>query len=582
MANKFDFGRFVGVGVGLMTVAACSGEETSDKSAASAAGPKDTLVIALQSDAKNFLGPLSQTAADMTIADLFNYNLVDAEFDCAVKYRPMLAKSWTFSADGTGIDMELRDDVTWADGQKVTAEDVAFTWDIVGDPAVASPRADNVEGMTTDARPKVIDATHLHWGFDHAFDRNTMLAHSADVAVAPKHILAAPGVDRASLRGHPLNATMPLASGPWKLVNWTKNEKIVFEANEHFTGPADDVPRLKRVIFKIIPEYATRLVELENGSIDLMEQLLVADADKLAATHPEIRLHRRGWRTMDFVAWNSLDAADYKVQAVGLPAGKKPDSVKKNNLFGDPAVRRALTMAIDDDKLIKDVLTSTTTGEVYGRPSVGNITPALCGIHNDDIKRIPFDPTAAKARFAELGWTDTNNDGVIDKDGVPFRFTMLTAAGNARRAKAGIIIQANLKDVGIDAQIEPLEMGTFYDRLRKRDYEAALGGWSASLFVDPRSSWGPDAEFNFSSYRNPKLDEAMAAAMAEPDMAKSAPIFKQIQQIIYDDQPYTFLYWMDDIVAVHQRFQDPTIDILAAYRNLNHWSVPADQVKYAQ
>ena len=568
--------------VGVAALAACSGEEPAAKGQPLADGPRDTLVIALQADARNLLGPLQQNAADVIIAELFNYNLADGDFDCAVKYRPTLLKSWTFSPDGMSIDMELRNDITWYDGEKVTAEDVAFTWDLLADPVVASPAAGFVEGMKADARPRVIDATHLHWSFDHAFDRNTMLAHATGAALVPKHILAAAGVDRASLRGHPLNTSMPLVNGPWKLVSWTQNEKIVFETNEHFTGPKADLPKLKRVIFKIIPEYATRLVELENGSIDLMEQVLVADADKLASAHPELRLHRRGWRTMDFVAWNGVDAADYKGKAEGLAAGKKPDDVKPNALFGDPAVRRALTMAIDADKLIKDVLTSTVTGEVYGRPAVGNITPALCGVHNDEIKRIPFDPMASNARFAELGWVDTNSDGVIDKDGVPFRFTLLTTAGNARRAKAGVIIQANLKAVGIDAQIEPLEMGTLFDRLRKRDFEAALGGWSASMYTDPRSSWGANAEFNFSSYRNAQLDEAMAVAMAEPDGERSAPIFKKIQQIIYDDQPYTFLYWMDDIVAVHQRFQDPTIDILAPYRNLNRWSVPADQVKYPQ
>jgi ABC-type transport system substrate-binding protein len=92
------------------------------------------------------------------------------------------------------------------------------------------------------------------------------------------------------------------------------------------------------------------------------------------------------------------------------------------------------------DKLIKDLLTSEATGDVYGRPSVGTITPALCGVHNDTIQRIPYGAEAARTRLAELGWTDSNADGTLDKNGVPMRFTLMTNAGNARRAHCELLI----------------------------------------------------------------------------------------------------------------------------------------------
>ncbi len=566
----------------------CSGEEAAVKPgnpvpAAQEGGPlqRDALVIATPVDAKDLLYVVSQTASDSAIIEATSMSAMDGDFDCKITYQPELAASWQFSEDGKSITVHLRDDVTWEDGQPVTADDYKFTYDLVADPAVASPRLDMLSHMLPDARPRVIDAHTVEFQFKEAYDRTTMLSHLG-IPFVPKHVLDSPGVDRASLRGHAINATAPLANGPWRVATWEKNARIVLEPNPKFTGPKSMIPKLKRVIFKVIPEYATRLLELENGSVDLMDQVLVADADKLAAEHPEIQLHRRGWRTLDSVLWNTIDPVDYKAKLDTAKPGVKPSDVKPNHLFGDREVRRALASAVDVDKLIKDLLTSQVTGEVYGRPAIGTITPALCGAHNDNLQRLPFDPASARTQLAALGWTDSNGDGWLDKGGEVMRFTMITNAGNQRRAKAAVIIQSNLKDVGVDMQIEQLESNTFFERLRARDYDAALSGFAAGLLIDPGAFWAPNAEFNFTSYRNPKVDDLIARGMSEPDYEKAKPIWPELQQTIYDDQPFAFLYWMDDIVAVNSRFQNTAIDILSPYRRLYQWSVPVDKVKYQQ
>ena len=107
----------------------------------------------------------------------------------------------------------------------------------------------------------------------------------------------------------------------------------------------------------------------------------------------------------------------------------------------------------------------------------------------------------------------------------------MTNSGNKRRANASIIIQATLKDAGIEVNLEQVESNTFFERLRKKDYEAALSGWSAGLFVDPSVIWksGPEYEFNFVSYRNERVDSLIEAGLAEPDPAKSAPIWMEMR-----------------------------------------------------
>ncbi len=572
-------------------LAACSGDVPTKPgnpvAAAQPGGPlqRDTLVIATLQDAKDMLYLVSQSTIDGAINEMTDFAPMDADFNCKIAYQPQLAASWQFSDDGKSITVHLRDDITWEDGQPVTADDYKYTYDLAADPAVASPRLTMLAHMVPNARPKVIDPHTVEFDFQDAYDRTTMLSHIG-LPLVPKHILDVPGFDKASLRGHVINSSAPLSNGPWHVVSWDKNAKIVLEPNPKFTGPKSFIPKLKRVIFKVIPEYETRLLELENGSVDLMDQVQVADADKLAAEHPEIQLKRRGWRTMDNVLWNNIDPDDYKAKRAALTAagktGEKPSDLKPNRIFGDRAVRRALASAIDVDKLIKDLLTSQATGEVYGRPAIGTITPSLCGAHNDNVKRFAFDPASTISQLKDLGWTDTNGDGWLDKDGQPMRFTMITNSGNARRQKAAVIIQANLKAIGVDMQIEQLETNTFFDRLRARDFDAALSGWSAGLLIDPGQFWAPNSEFNFTSYHNDHVDDLIAQGMSQPDYDQAKPIWQDLQQTIYDDQPYAFLYWMDEIVAVNNRFQNTAIDISSSYRKLYQWSVPVDKVKYQQ
>lgn len=590
------------------SLTSCSGGEGGG--GATSDGPlRDTLVIAAPSDAANLLDVVSQSASDGAIIDNIFYPMTESSFDCELKLDPGLAKEWSWNEDGTVLTMTLRDDITWQDGKKVTAQDVAFAMSLVEDPSVASPRIAYIKTMVEGARPKVIDDTHIEYHFTHAYDRITQLSHAGVINAAPKHLLE--GADRATLRGHEFNVS-PTVSGRWKVAKWDRGQKIVLEPNENWSGGAEEAPKLKRVIFKILPEYATRLVELETGSVDLVEGIQIADADRIQKEHPDIKLYRRGWRFMDYIGWNNIDPADFKakskaaadklaaesakIDAMQVSDEEKAElkakaaethkldlsTVAPHPLFGDPGVRRALTKAIDIDKLIADLLTSEATGEKYGKPAVSTITPELCNAHANEVERLPYNIEMAKQELAALGWTDTNGDGTIDKDGKEFSFTLQTNSENQRRAKAAIIVQANLKDIGVDMQIERVEFNTFSEKHRKKDFDATLGGWSAGLFVDPTVIWhsGIDYQFNFVSYQNPEVDALMERGLKEPDPAVSNPIWKELQAKIYADQPYTFLYWRDEIVALSGRFENARIDVLSPYGDLHKWDVPADKVKY--
>jgi len=548
-----------------MVLTACSGSgSTPDKvgpstTSADTSKTRDTLVIAAQSDIANLLPVVEESSFDANVGASLAFPMVDVAFDCSLKKSPALAKSWQWNEDGTVLAMELRDDIKWSDGTPVTPDDIAFTYDLVADPTVASPRLGYIERMAADGRPKVVDATHIEWHFTQAYDRDTQMSH-VGLELVPKHVFQA--ADRASLRGND-KANSPLSYGPFRLAKWEPNQQIVLEPNPDFTGPPEWRPKLSRVIFRVIPEYSTRLLELESGNIDFMEAVRVQDADQLKESHPEIRLVRRGWRSQDYIGWNL-----------------------SNPLFADVNVRKALATATNVDDMINKLMTSKT-GESYARRSIGTITPALCGVHNDDVTPIAYDLVKAKEMLATAGWTDTDGDGILDKDHKKFEFTLLTNSGNTRRSEAAVRFQAQMKDLGISVDISQIESNTLFERSRKHDFDAVLTGWSAGLFVDPSELWhcndpahNKEYQFNFTGYCNPEVDKLIEQGLATPDPKDSAPIWKDLQAKIYADQPYLFLWWMDEIDAVNSRFEHTTVDILSPYDRLWDWEVPADKVKY--
>ncbi len=551
--------------VATLLLAGCSGEGPT-------APEGETLTIALATDVRDLLPVLYRSATEGNVVGALNLPLFDGSFDCALKFKPALAREWRFSEDGRTLHVELEPGVTWADGTEVTAQDVRFAWELLADPKVQSPHADALARLVDAAPPRIVGPRALEFTFVERYDRSAMLALVAGVLPVPKHLLESRTVDRGSLGGHPLDVQSPVGSGPWKLTAWERGARLVLEPNEHFTGPEAVRPRLGRVVLQVIPGYEERIAAMRAGSVDVVEGVAVQDADALVAEDPTVQLRRRGWRSMEYVAWNGIDPQDWKARS-SESAAAEPFDARPHRLFADREVRRALAMALDTDGLIRALLTSERTGEVYGRPAVGTITPALCGVHNDAIQRLPFAPEDAKDRLAQLGWADTNNDGWLDKDGQPFRFTLITNAAWPRRTQAARLVKDQLARVGVDVAVEPIEPASFYERLRARDFDAALSSWSASLYADPSPIWGEDSEFNFTSYRNPRVAELLGEGLAAPTDDAAAAAWRELQTVLYEDQPYAFLYWTDEIVAVDGRFQDATVDVLGGWRDLHRWRV---------
>lgn len=516
----------------------------------------DTLKIALIGDADGLLPLVSQNVNGSMVYDLIVPQITNSDFqDGRIIFNPGLAKSWTWNEDKTELTYELRDDCVWDDGsgKLVTAEDVKYTYEVIGDPDSKSPRQAHLERMHPDNPVEVIDQFKVRFNFQYPYNMQTMMAH-AGFNISPKHWLEK--ADRKSLLSHEIHKQKAVGHGPFRFLSWTPKQSITIVRNKNCRNYP--VPYLRRITFKIIPEYQTRLTELKKGDIDMMDAIQEKDIAE-AKTWGHIKLYERGYRFLDYVAWNI-----------------------NNPLFAERDARRALTMSIDINRIIKNIL--SFDGKVYGTQAFSTFTPELKDFRVDDVKFLAHDPAKAKAMLATLGWTDTDGDGILDKDGKKFEFVLLTNAGNPRRADACVLIQEDLKKIGVKCNLEQREGVTFFDMLSKKDYEAALAGWSAGLFPDPSDVWGSATEtekriFNFTGYSNAEVDALIKRGLRTADIAEEASCWKQLQKLIYEDQPYTFLYWKTSTVPLHKRFQDYKPNVLSVMHGIENVWVPKGEHK---
>jgi peptide/nickel transport system substrate-binding protein len=532
---------------GLAPACGAGGENGAGAEAQSPT-PGGTLVL-LYSQAPSTLNPIVASLASEfdLLANLFPRLTVSEFRDCALTYDPCLAQSWERSADGLSLTYRLRRDFAWHDGTPVTAQDVAFSYELYGDPRTAATRADAVRRIRLPVEAP--DSWTARFHFTEPYDLHSQLAHTG-LNIVPEHCLEK--ADRERLRGDPFGRA-PVGAGPFRFERWDPGRELVLARSEK--PGCRSVPLLEKVVVREIPEYTTRLLELKAGRADMMDQIYERDVEGLLETG-EFTIARRGLRALEFIAWNN-----------------------RHPLFADREVRRALTLAIDRERLMKTFFTAG--GTTYARAAIGTVSPETCRALADDVLPLPFDPAAAREALEKAGWKDADGDGVREKEGRRFEFTLLTNSPNDRRKRIQVLVQEMLRNVGIAVELRDLADNLVNSKLQARDYEAAIWGLSAGLWIDLSDQWrsGEGHAYNFSNYANPAVDAAIDRALAAPDPESANAAWKEVQRLVYADQPYTFLYWMDRLVPVRLRFRDVGTDVLSLLSHLERWWVFPGEIR---
>jgi peptide/nickel transport system substrate-binding protein len=528
-------GVTVGIALVAMLFTACNGDRQASRGG--------QVVVGHGSDIEypNLL--VSQGDMDNTVNAIVFRPLLEPEWaDGWLAFRtaeenPMaLARSYEFfGPDSASLRYHLRTDAFWSDGRPITAHDAAWTLEARGNPAVASPRMD----YNREFREIVVeDDSTLVIHFNRRYPE--MIFQTAG-GVLPRHVYE--GVDLSQIRAHP-SVTNPaehqVSSGAFRIAQWLRGQRIVLERNPDI----DPQPHLDRIIIRVIPDETVRVIELQTGNVDMV--LVPYHFIQEVRRAGNVRIEAQENRSYEYILFNPLG----------------------NEFFADPDVRRALGLAIDVDALISGL----EMGE-FARPAGGPYPSIFRNLYDAEAQApLPHDIEEARRILAGKGFVP-GTGGILARDGVPFRFTVLTNVENQRRVDVAQIIEQQLRRVGVDMRIQALEFNTVLERTTSRQFEASIGGWGVGLSQDYlyQLFGDPDLPFNLVGYDNPEVQRLMSEALDQPTEEAAAPYWREIASLIVEDQPYTWLYYYDRPWGINNRLRGTIVDPLGEVQHVWKW-----------
>jgi peptide/nickel transport system substrate-binding protein len=491
------------------------------------------LVVGLGGDATS----LNPVVATDGISYTVEWPIFDSllELDASLNVKPLLAESWEASRDGLTYTFKLKKGVTWHDGKPFTARDVAFTFYSVLDPKVTTPHRayfDALAGfpeLTAKENPKkpeelavrpieVVDDHTVRFRLRYPSGSFLAVLVNPRAGIVPEHLLKGQDLNTAEFN------RKPVGTGPFKLVEWRRAERVVLEANDKYHGGR---PALNRVIFRIIPDAVVLLQELRSGGVDLIENPPLTEVARLKQT----------------AGLKVLTADNTSYTYLGWRQDVAP--------FTDLRVRRALNHAVDVPSMIKEVL------QGYAAPATGQFPPSSWA-YDASVKPYPYDPARARSLLAEAGFKP-GADGILVKDGKPFTFTIRHDVANQTVKDTAVIVQEYLKRVGVDARLEPLDWPTFVKKLFASEFEGIVVNWTNHHDPDPfaytiwhSSQWKGR---NFAHYKNPRVDELLESARRTAVVAERKKFYGEFSKVLMEDAPYVFLYFPQQVYVTRQGYE---------------------------
>lgn len=452
----------------------------------------------------------------------------DAKMDWAVNKE--LVEKLDISADNRVWTLKLKPGYTWQDGVPYTAHDIVYSWKEQLDERVPVTDRDGVMRLES---VKALDDLTVEYVVK---DPSPMSKWDVNFTIIPKHLYEKGKAEDPTLKASPYYAQLnrnPIGCGAYRFVEWKENDKIVLERWDAFKGTKG---HFKRIIFRIIPDQNVQLLTFEKGETDEMQlsskQFAIETVRSEAFKKVGIKGTNPQW-LYGYLCWNT----------------------RGNPFFADARVRRAMTLATNV-KLMVEKITYRLAQPAYGpfhRDS---------WMFNPSIQLLPFDTAAAARLLDEAGWTVDPESGWRKKGDRAFSFTLLMSQGNPATVEMAAIVQQDLKTIGVEMKTQVIEWATFQERVRKHEFEASTAAWGTG--VDPdltRNIFGTkaiDDGRNYGCYSNPRIDELYNQGQKEFDATKRQAIYREIGKLIYEDQPYTFLWSRPTLWGFHKRIRGVT------------------------
>jgi peptide/nickel transport system substrate-binding protein len=494
--------------LGLLTVglAACASEPQASGSAdeASTDGQGGDLVIDMGAEAVTLDPHLANDVPSGNVASNIYDKLVN--FDGEMNIEEGLAKKWE-QVDDLTLRFELEEGVTFHDGEPFNAEAVKANIDRVTDPDIASPRGylfDNISDVN------IVDDYTVEIITEEPFAPLIYsFAHNGGSIISPKAIEEDYEAMEAGEKPGSVINNHPVGSGYFEFESWNVGQEIKLVNNEDYWG---EPAKLDSVTFKTVPEDGTRLADLETGSAHVSDPFSPSDVERVKATDG-----------LDVIESNSMG-----IEYIGFNTKKAP--------FDDKRVRQAISMAIDNEAVIENLLNG------YGIPAIGPMSPQIIGF-DDSVEPLGYDIEKAKELLAEAGHPDG------------FETTIWT---NDKRERVDLVtyVQQELKQLGIDVKTETMEWGSYLDRTNSGDHDMFVLGWSASTgdadyALSPLfHSMNHGAAGNKSFFDNEEVDQLLEDAQHEMDEEKRMAMYKEVQDILIDEAPLLYTHHKQEVNAI--------------------------------
>jgi peptide/nickel transport system substrate-binding protein len=535
----------------LLIISCDSKQSTSD----------NRIVIGISADVQTLNTLFAFSYEESAITDLLYPGLLDFRWNNErgeLDPYPMIAKSWEWSEDSSYIKFIIRDDIYWSDGTKLTTNDVVYSYDMFSDPDVQSRLIGTFNFFYKDENGIIdIDKTFTIVSpteFEIHFPENAAVKLiDLSIPVIPEYIFS--NVQRDQLSSNDISFN-PVSSGAFKLKKWDRNQSIVLEADS--TSFLFSENQVSEIVFKIIPDYTSRLLQLKKGEVDLIELVKVEDMDELKS-NDNISVINNAGREYDYIGWNNID-----------PELFSSEIVKPNKFFGSSNVRKALTMAINRKEILEEYLLNQ--GELASSP----VSPIFKSVFNDQVKPYEYNPDEAKKLLAQVGWADKDKNGILENGGEEFKFKMYYPVGNPLREYASVVIKNNLKAVGIEVTTEKMELGAFIDNLYDRKLDSWMAAWGVPIPLDLKPYWYSDPNIgvlNFACYGNPEVNEILDVLETKISREERVELVKEFQLLIHNDEPITFLYWTPNLVAYNNRIKNINITSYGVLVHCWEWTL---------
>ena len=525
--------------MGVLLVACDGGGKPTEPASRISGKPAygDAIIVGSIGEPSTMMPLLASDSPSHEVAGHIYNGLV--RYDKDLNLEGDLAESWDVSPDGLTITFHLRKGVKWHDGIDFTSRDVLYTYRVTIDPKTPTAYADAFKQVKHAEAP---DTYTFRVSYAKPF---APALESWGMSVLPSHLLEGKDITKSELSRH------PVGTGPYRFKEWVAGQKIVLESNrDYYEGR----PYIDRYVYRVIPDNSTMYMELKAGTLDMMGLSPIQ--------------YQRQTNTPKFLArFNKYRYPAFAFTYLGYNL--------RHPLFSDRRVRQALTSAINKEEIIRGVLLG------MGQVSHGPYKPGTWA-YDSHIKDFDYNPERARRLLAEAGWKETNSDGILVRNGKPFQFTILTNQGNSERLKTAQIIQRRLKKIGIDVKIRVIEWASLLSQfIDKGNFEALIMGWTIGQDPDIYDVWhssktGPK-ELNFVGFKNSQVDRLLEEGRSTFAMEKRKQCYYRIQEILAEEQPYTFLYVPDALPVVSARFRGIEPAPAGIMYNFIKWYVPKNE-----